>query len=79
MGSSFILFDVSMEITQRQLRKAVTHKNIIPYPRENASYPWVKGLSVTTTINTIFTATFVEVISFYNPDSFFFSNGSSRH
>ena len=51
MGSSFVLFDVSMEITQRQFRfgkSGYTQKH--PYPWENASYPWVKGLSVTTTI-----------------------------
>ena len=51
MGSSFVLFDVSMEITQRQFRSGksgYTQKN--PYPWENASYQWVKGLSVTTTI-----------------------------
>ena len=50
MGSSFVLFDVSMEITQRQFRSGksgYTQKH--PYPWENASYPWVKGLSVTTT------------------------------
>ena len=32
MGSSFVLFDVSMEITQGQcfgLGKAVTHKNVL--------------------------------------------------
>ena len=50
MGSSFVLFDVSMEITQRQFRSGksgYTQKH--RYPWENASYPWVKGLSVTTT------------------------------
>ena len=50
MGSSFVLFDVSMEITQRQFqsgKSGYTQKH--PYPWENASYPWVKGLSVTTT------------------------------
>ena len=51
MGSSFVLFDVSMEITQRQFRSGksgYTQKH--PYPWDNACYPWVKGLSVTTTI-----------------------------
>ena len=50
MGSSFVLFDVSMEITQRQFRSGksgYTQKH--PYPWDNACYPWVKGLSVTTT------------------------------
>ena len=50
MGNSFVLFDVSMEITQRQFRSGksgYTQKH--PYLWENASYPWVKGLSVTTT------------------------------
>ena len=50
MGSSFVLFGVSMETTQRQFRSGksgYTQKH--PYPWENGSYPWVKGLSVTTT------------------------------
>ena len=44
MGSSFVLFDVSMEITQRQFRFGKTgYTQKHPYPWENASYPWVKG------------------------------------
>ena len=54
MGSSFVLFDVSMEITQRQFRSGksgYTQKH--RYPWENASYPWVKGLSVTLVPNVL--------------------------
>ena len=44
MGSSFVLFDVSMEITQGQFRfgeSGYTQKR--PCPWANAIYPWVKG------------------------------------
>ena len=43
MGSSFVLFDVSMEITQGQFRfgeSGYTQKR--PCPWANAIYPWVK-------------------------------------
>ena len=46
MGSSFVLFDVSMEIALGQFRSGesgYTQKR--PCPRANTSYPWVKGLA----------------------------------
>ena len=45
MGGSFVLFDVSMEITLGQFRSGeggYTQKSIFPWA--NAIYPWVKGL-----------------------------------
>ena len=45
MGSSFVFFDVSMEITLGQFRSresAYTQKR--PCPWANAIYEWVKGL-----------------------------------
>ena len=44
MGSSFVLFDVSMEIILEQFwsgESGYTQKR--PYPWANAIYPWVKG------------------------------------
>ena len=48
MGSSFVLFDVSMEITLGQFRSG--KKCLCPWV--NAIYPWVKRTSVTTAILT---------------------------
>ena len=45
MGSSFVLFNVSMEITLGQFRSGesgYTQKRL--YPWANAICPWVKGL-----------------------------------
>ena len=45
MGSSFVLFDVSMEITLGKFRSGesgYTQKRPRPWP--NAIYPWVEGL-----------------------------------
>lgn len=50
MGSSFVLFDVSMEITLGQFRSGksgYTQKRFCQW--ENAIYPRVKGLVTTTT------------------------------
>ena len=45
MGSSFVLFDVSMEITLRQFRSGESgYTSKRPCPWANAIYPWVKGL-----------------------------------
>ena len=46
MGSSFVLFDVSMEITLGQFRSGksgYTQNRVCPWA--NAIYPWVKGLA----------------------------------
>ena len=59
MGSSFVLFDASMKTTQRQFRSGKSgYAQKRPYLWENASYPWVKGLSLTTT-NIIFCSSMV--------------------
>ena len=45
MGSSFVIFDVSMEITLKQFRSeesGYTQKR--PCTWTNPIYPWVKGL-----------------------------------
>ena len=45
MGSSFVLLDVSMEITLGQFRSGESgYKQKRPCPLANAIYPWVKGL-----------------------------------
>ena len=45
MGSSFVLLDVSMEITLGQFRSGESgYAQKRPCPWANAIYPWVKGL-----------------------------------
>ena len=45
MGSSFVLFDVSMEITLGQFRSGESgYTQKLLYPWANAICPWVKGL-----------------------------------